>query len=158
MKFSTREDINAPIEQVFEMLSEFHAYERSALRRGAEVRRVDRLTVPGVGMMWKAAFVMRGKSRKLDITLAEYDQPNCMVFSSVSKGLTGQLSLDLMAMSRTRTRVSVALELKPQNLSARLLIQSLRLAKSNLSKRLKQRVSDFARDIEERQSSIAQTY
>lgn len=155
MKFSTREDINAPIEQVFEMLSDFHVYERNALRRGADVQRIDRLTEPGVGMKWKAAFVMRGKLRKVEITLSEFDQPKRMIFWSASTGLSGQFSMDLVAMSRTRTRVSVALELKPQNLSARLMIQSLRLAKSSLNKRFKQRVAEICSDIEERHSSIA---
>ncbi|MEP2030727.1 MAG: SRPBCC family protein [Paracoccaceae bacterium] len=154
MKFSAREDINAPIEQVFEMLTDFRAYERSARQRGAEVQRIDQLIEPDIGMMWKATFVMRGKPRKLDITLTEYDRPNAMVFSTVSKGLTGQLSMELMAMSRARTRVSVALDLKPQNLSARLMIQSLRLAKSKLNKRFKQRVAELSKDAEKRLGSM----
>jgi carbon monoxide dehydrogenase subunit G len=155
MKFSTREDINAPIERVFEMLSDFRVYERNALRRGADVKRIDGLTETGVGMKWKAAFVVRGKPRQVEITLSEFDQPNRMVFWSASTGLSGQFSMDLVAMSRTRTRVSVALDLKPQNLSARVLIQSLRLAKSNLNKRFKQRVAEICSGIEERHSSIA---
>lgn len=155
MKFSTRGEINAPIEQVFDMLSDFHVYERNALRRGADVQRIDELTDQGVGMKWKVAFVFRGKPRKVEITLTEFDPPNSMIFGSISAGLSGQFSMGLTAMSRTRTQVSVALELKPQSLSARLLIQSLRLAKSNLNKRFKKRVSDMCRDMEERHNSIA---
>lgn len=155
MKFSTREDINAPVEQVFEMLADFRGYERGARQRGAQVQRVDGLTEPDVGMRWTAKFVMRGKPRKLDIALAEFDRPDTMIFSTASKGLSGQLTIDLMAMSRTRTRVSVALELKPKNLSARLMIQSLRLGKAKLNKRFKQRVADLSRDAEKRLGSMA---
>ena len=108
MKFSTREDIDAPIDQVFEMLSDFDVYERNALRRGADVRRIDDFKVPAVGMQWKAAFTMRGKPRDLEITLAEYDRPNCLLFQSKSAGIEGALSMDLMALSRGRTRRSVA--------------------------------------------------
>lgn len=158
MKFSTREDVDAPIDEVFELLSDFEAYERNALRRGADVRRVDQLGSPDVGMMWKAVFSVRGKPRKLDITLQEYDRPNRIVFFSESPGITGNLSIDLIAMSRGRTRLSVALELKPQNLSARLLIQSLKLAKSNLTSRFKQRVADYAKIIEGRCASAIQTH
>ena len=54
MKLATREDIDAPIEAVFEQLSDFDGFERAALRRGAEVRahrRADRHV--GAGMAWK---------------------------------------------------------------------------------------------------------
>ena len=37
MKFSTKEDIDAPIDAVFDMLCEFDQFERAAMRRGAEV-------------------------------------------------------------------------------------------------------------------------
>ena len=61
MKFSAREDIAAPIEQVFASLCDFEGFERQAMRRGAEVQRVDPLTQPGVGMKWQVSFNMRGR-------------------------------------------------------------------------------------------------
>jgi hypothetical protein len=158
MKFSTKEDINAPIDEVFEILADFDAYERNAMRRGADVRRVDTLGKVAPGMRWKAVFPMRGKMRDLDLTLTEFDRPNTILIFSETPGIEGTLSMELVAMSRTRTRLSVALDLKPQNLSARLLIQSLRLAKSNLTTRFKQRVADYAKDMESRCSAAAQTH
>ena len=60
------------------------------------------------------------------------------------------MSFDLVALSRSRTRIMVALDLKPQNLSARLLVQSLKLAKNALTKKFKKRVGDYAKDMDER--------
>ncbi len=150
MKFSTKEDVEAPIEAVFDMLCDFESFERSAMRRGAEVQRVDTMSKPGVGMTWNAVFPLRGKRRELTIEMVTFDRPNEMVIDSMSQGLAGQMSFELMPLSRNTTRVLVALEIKPLNLSARLWVQSLKLAKATLSKKYKVRVAEYARSMEER--------
>lgn len=150
MKFSAREDISGPIEQVFDALCDFEAFERLAMRRGAELQRVDPLTRPGVGMKWRVTYTMRGRKREFDLELVEFDRPDQMVFDARSSGIDARFTVDLLALSRNRTRMSVALDLTPLNLSARLLIQSLKLAKSNLSKRFKDRVAEYGKGLGER--------
>ncbi len=150
MKFSTKEDIEAPIEQVFAMVSNFEALERAALRRGAEVQRTDNLRKPDVGMSWTAEFMARGRKRKLSIEMVSYVTPSSMRFHSVAQGLETDLLIDLVALSRGRTRLGIDLDLKPKTISARLLVQSLKLARTNLNKKFHLRIADYARDLEER--------
>jgi hypothetical protein len=152
MKFSAREDIDAPIDRVFAALCDFEGFERQAMRRGAEVQRVDPLTQPGVGMRWKTAFTMRGRRRNLDLEMVRFDDPNEMLLEAKSKAVHIDFSIELIALSRSRTRMSIALDLSPLNLSARLLVQSLKLAKATLTKRFKLRVADYAKTLEERLS------
>ena len=149
MKFSTNEDIDAPLEAVFDMFCDFEAFERSAVRRGAEVRRVDRLVAPGVGMMWHAAFDLRGKRRQVEVEMVTFDHPNEIKLESTSPGLLGTTTFDMSALARNRTRVRVALEIRPLTLSARLLVQSLRLARNSLGKKFKLRVAEHARRLED---------
>lgn len=155
MKFSSKEDIEAPIEDVFDFLSEFETYERSAIRRGIDVQRVTDYAAPCPGMGWHVRFDFRGKKREMNLDLAEYDRPNSMLFAIKSPGIDGQMTVDLMALSQKRTRMSVALELKPKTLSARLMIQSFKLAKANLTKRFKLRIAEYAKNMEERLSRTA---
>lgn len=155
MKFSTKEDIEAPIDAVFDMLCDFEMFERAAMRRGAEVQRTDSRATPGVGMGWQAAFSLRGKRRQIEIDMTTFDRPHEMVFECRSSGLTNLMTLELVALSRSRTRVLVALDIKPLNLSARLLVQSLKLAKTSLTKKYKLRVAEFARTLEERHKRVA---
>lgn len=150
MKFSTREDVEVPIAQAFDLICDFDIYERSAMRRGAEVQRTDSLTKPGAGMKWRAAFKMRGKMRDIDIEMTRFDQPNEMCVLSSTSGIDGTGQIELVALSRNSTRISVEFELKPTNLSARLLVQSLKLAKGSLTKRYKLRVAEYAKSIENR--------
>lgn len=150
MKFSSREDIEATIDQVFEMLCDFEGFERSAMRRGADVQRIDPMTEPGVGMRWDVSFMMRGRKRQLQLEMVRFDRPNEMALEFTSTGMNGSFVLELLALSRSRTRLAVALEVSPRTLSARLLVQSLKLAKSSLTKRFKLRVAEYAKTMEER--------
>lgn len=155
MQFSSKEDIEAPIDRVFAMLSEFESFERSATRRGIEVIRTDQHSAPVVGYAWNARFKMRGKMRDLSLVLVSYDPPTLMRFESDSQGLGGVMTLDLMALSPRRTRMTVSLDMNPKTLAARLLVQSLKLAKGNLSKRFNVKVANYAKKMEERHSRIA---
>ena len=88
--------------------------------------------------------------RIVTLSKVTFDRPNEMVIDSMSQGLAGQMSFELMPLSRNSTRVLVALEIKPLTLSARLWVQSLKLAKTTLTKKYKDRVAEYARGMEER--------
>lgn len=150
MKFSTKEDVEIPIDDAFELLSDFESFERAALRHGAEVSRSDDLTQPGAGMTWKVRAKFRNKQRQFNIVLSEYDPPTQMAYDIGSPNLKGTFLVELVALSRNRTRVRVELDVRPKTLSARLLMQSAKLARNTLNRRYKNRVSHFAADIEDR--------
>ncbi|HSG37862.1 MAG TPA: SRPBCC family protein [Paracoccaceae bacterium] len=145
MKLSAREDIEAPIEFVFDRVSDFALLERSAMRRGVEVVRHE---VEGK-TSWALAFAFRGKPRKAQVTLEKVEPLNALVARFSSGGLDGHTVVELIALSRNRTRISISAEFMPQTLSARLMVQSLRLAKMTISRRFKARVADIAEEIEE---------
>lgn len=149
MKFSTREDIEAPIDYVFSRITDFNGFERQALRRGADVQRVDPSSVIQPGSAWDIGFKFRGKDRKMKATIARLDQPTVLTIQTSANGIEGETLIELVALSRNRTRLSVIIDLTPKGLSARLLLQSLKLAKTNLTRKFKLRVSDFATDIED---------
>lgn len=149
MKFSTREDIEAPVDYVFGQISDFGTFERQALRRGADVRRLD--SGPFVkGSAWDVAFTFRGKDRQSRGTLSIFDAPNMIQVDFVSSNIEGNSLIELVPLSPHRTRVIVTIDIGAKTLAARLMLQSLKLAKSNLTNRFKKRVGDFATDIEDR--------
>ncbi len=151
MKFSKREDIEAPIDVVFRAVSDFHSFERAALRRGIDVGRRDELELPGPGMSWLARAPLRGRLRDITIRLTEYSPQSSLMLNADSSGVQGSLAVELVALSKGRTRVQVGLELKAVTLTARLLLQSTRLAKASLDRRFARRVAEFAAEIEDRQ-------
>lgn len=149
MKFSTREDIEAPINYVFAQVSDFAAFERRAMRQGADViRKPDDAVAQGT--VWDIKFNFRGRDRKAEAVLTLLDQPQAFTIDSASDGLNASTEIELIALSQTRTRVLVSFDLRAKTLTARLLVQSLKLAKSKMTKRFNGRVLDFAEEIEDR--------
>jgi hypothetical protein len=153
MKFSTKEDIEAPIEDAFALFVDFDQFERSALRRGGQVRRTDSLKSKGVGMSWDAGFKFRGKARKVSAELIAYEPNDGYEMDVQSSDLNAIATLELMSLSKSRTRATLSVELKPKSLSGRLMIQTMRLGKSRLDKRYRIKASDFARIIERQHKS-----
>lgn len=148
MKFSTREDISAPISDVFEALTDFETFERAALRRGVEVMRVDDLTENGVGQTWHAEFRFRGRQRTLTATVSEFRPPQLAVVKSQSGGLLAEVTIELVALSAKDTRIFLQFDMRPNTFTARVFIQSLRLSKAALNRRFKNSVANYVRGLE----------
>lgn len=148
MKLSTREDIEAPIAYVYGRVSDFAGFERRALRQGIAVKRRSD-AAPAVGTIWDIAFDFRGRARNVQSELTTLDVDHAIRIESQSDGLTADTEIELIALSATRTRVMVSFELKAKTLTARLLLQSLKLAKTKMTTRFKARVLDYAKTVED---------
>lgn len=149
MKFSAREDIEAPIDYVFRGVTDFTDFERQAMRRGAQVIRLDQGPV-SVGAKWNIAFKFRGRERRLDAELTTFSEPEGYTAKGESENILVDTEVELVALSPKRTRLLLNVDLRAKNLTARLLLQSMKLAKAKLVKRFKARVLDYTEDLEER--------
>jgi hypothetical protein len=145
MKFSTRADMETPIGKVFDNLADFGAFERFARRKGVEVTR----SAPGgEAQGWHLRFTLRGRKREMSVRLTDFERPERMNFAAESKSFDLQFALTLIALSKSRTRLGVELDIRPRTLSGRLLLQSMRLAKSSNSRRFEEAVRSFADKLE----------
>jgi hypothetical protein len=150
MKLTSKQDIEAPLAFVFQQMSDFESWERAAMRRGAEVSRTDKLRSTGPGMTWLTRFRYKGRDRKLEIRLDRIDAPSHLVFTATSKLVDAEMVADLIELGAKRTRVHVSVDLKPKTLTAKLYVQTMRLARSRVEKTFGQRIGQMTTEIEER--------
>lgn len=150
MKFSSHEDIEAPIDFVFDAVTDFSGFERMALRRGAQLRRLDTLAQPGPGMSWDVIFAFRGKTRRLIADIVDYAPPERVEFAGVSPSFELSVLISTLALSRRRTRMTMALVVRPRSLGARLMVQSARLGRGGLARKYAERLRLFSAEIEAR--------
>ncbi len=148
MQFTSVQDINAPLDFVFAQLSDFDAFEAYAMRVGAQVERRDSLTQTGAGMIWNFIGELRGKVRDVDIELTGYRPPKSLKFQCRSPGVDADIRMQALALTRRQTRIKMAMDITPLNLSARLVMQSARLARTRLNRKYNHRLWEFANYIE----------
>ncbi|MBU2889732.1 MULTISPECIES: SRPBCC family protein [Celeribacter] len=149
MKFSTRQDIEAPADFVFGHITDFEGLERQAMRRGIDFSRKSPTQPRGVGAGWTLKVPFRGKLRDLDAEITEFDAPNALMAMAKSGGLNMEITTELVPLSAQRTRVTFGYDVRPTTLSARILVQSVKFAKSTLQKRFEKRVKTYCQNLSE---------
>ena len=150
MKLTAKSDVEAPAAFVFAQLADFGAWERAAMRRGADVMRQDTLTKAGPGMVWATQFPYRGKERRVTIRLDAIKPNSHLTLSGVSRLVDGVVTIDVLDLATKRTRIEIRLDMKPKTFAARLYIQTMRLARARVERTFSQRVSQLAIEIEDR--------
>lgn len=150
MRFSARQDIAASPAAVFAALTDFASIERAALRRGGEVIRLDRRPDPGPGMSWQGTMPWRGRMRRFVAGIATYRPASGLSWQIEGGGLRMTLDFELIELAAGQTRMAVALEVRPETLSARLKLQAARLQRQKLADRFQARVRDFAAGVAKR--------
>ncbi len=147
MRFESRQDINAPVEHVFQQLSDFDFFESYAMRMGAQVERMDVFTQPQPGMCWDIKGHFRGKDRELELTLDNYYPPDTLSYICTTKALNATISFDIIPLSRAESRLKVSVDVKAKGISARVALQSAKLAKKSLDRKFDTRMHSFAAAI-----------
>lgn len=150
MILTARADLTAPLAHVYAELTDMAAHERSALRHGADLSHTGGPRGMAAGAHWYLAFRFRGKPRKVALEVTAADPQGSLKTTSISGGMTLHSTLDLIALSGSATRMALRVKLKPTTLSARLLVQSLKLTRAPVERKFAKRFADFARLIEGR--------
>lgn len=147
MKLSTREDIDAPLSTVYAAVTDFDGFERQLLRRGVDVTRDETQSVDVPGAQWQARFDWRGREQCLEAELVSIERDQGYAIESKASGVICMSVVDLVALSKSRTRLFVSVDLRPTGLKSRLFVHSLKLGKTAMTRRFKARVADFAAGI-----------
>jgi uncharacterized protein YndB with AHSA1/START domain len=152
MEFTTREDIEAPIEYVFEHVTDFASFERSIMRRGGDVERVSGGDAM-VGTKWQVKFLLRGAERVVNAEVVAVEAPNAITINVTSKSADATLQVDLVALSPARTRLNVNATAAAKSIPAKLLFQSVKFARAKNKNKFNALVASFADDVETRYRS-----
>lgn len=150
MKFENTEDLDIPIEHAFDMLSEFTFFERIAMRRGAEVIRRDEGHTEALGTAWDLMIPWRGKTVKMEVKVARFERPEALGFYASAPAIDVEMDLEFVALSNHKTRMIMKSDIGAKTLTGRLLLQSMKLTRGKIEKRMSKRIAEQSRNLEKR--------
>ena len=144
MKFSTRIDKEVTAEQMFDAMADFDRIERMLMRRGVSVKRVDNISAGP--RAWDLFFDWRGQRRELRLVLIQFDRPERLALTGQSTPFDLRIDLSVVALATRRSRLIFEIEVKPRNMRARLALQTAKLGKTHLDRKIAKKVSAFVED------------
>ena len=154
MKLTAKTDLEAPVEFVHAYLCDDAAWEREAIRRGIEVERPADMPLTGVGAGWRIRVPFRGRIRDVLLRLDDLVQNQSIAYSFEGQALVGTTVMETKAISPRSSRLKVTIDAKPKTLTARLFLNTLRLARRKVEDRMQKRVDQLGDRIEERYARV----
>lgn len=141
MKFSTRHDVDVPAERLFDAVADFDRLERTLVRRGARVQRLDPAT--GSPMAWNVTFDWRGRARSMALAVTRFDRPEAIEMRGQAEAFDMSFDASVVALSRRRSRLLLTAKVRPRTMKARLLLQTAKLTKGRLDRNFSDRVREY---------------
>jgi uncharacterized protein YndB with AHSA1/START domain len=150
MKLTAKTDFDTPASAVYEALTDASNWEREAVRRGIDVDRPAGSPQSGIGASWRISGRYRGKQRKLLLRTARLVPGEVIEYSFESPSANGSIILEITALSARRSRLRLAIDVRPKTLAARLFLNTIRLAKGRVEGKLEARLVGLGSYVRQR--------
>ncbi|MEL6954528.1 MAG: SRPBCC family protein [Pseudomonadota bacterium] len=152
MKLKITQDATASAQQVYAAFTDFARYEEMLRDSDVTLSRKGGWGLPEPGRGWTGKAMVRSKLRRLDATIVAMEPDRGLELECKIGGLRIEHAIALVPLGQRLTRVNAVIDLKPDTLSARLLVQSLKLARAKLLQRMQARLEREVARVEQRAS------
>jgi hypothetical protein len=136
MQLRVAEDVGAPRAMVWARFTDFANLEADLRDRGATLARIGGWTATAEGLEWRGDVMVHGKTRTLSAGVSRLESEVLCLIDSRIGGMVCSYAMRFVPLSTEATRVELALDLSADTLSARLVLQSLKLARGQVAQRL----------------------
>jgi hypothetical protein len=148
MKFKVSQDVAAPLAMVWRHFTDFASFETEARARGATITRVGDWTEAAQGVGWNGQLRFRGKTHPTAAQITQLIAPRLCTIESRIGGMNCHSEMSFVPLSAGVTRVGLILNLSSGTLSARLLLQTLKLTRGRILHRLHAMIGAQGRPVE----------
>lgn len=136
MKFKVSEDVDAPADITWARFTDFSGIEAEAQGRGADLSRVGNWAEASEGSAWRGSAKIRGRLRPVTSKISALQGPGRCEITTTVGGMEAVYEMTFLSLRDDMTRVQVVMDLSANTLSARLALQTLKLARGRVMQRL----------------------
>lgn len=148
MRLKAIHQIKAPKDYVFERISDFDSFERYIHEIGGTADRTDDVAGIQPGMSWHISGTFRKKHREVDLTLDHFHPSDKIKYAVETENMNAAIFFELSDTAAGETELALFIDPEARNISARLVLQSVKLAKKTIEKRITSRIEAFGNRIE----------
>lgn len=148
MKLKVSEDAQSPVDAAFAVLTDYAAIEDELRNHGVTITRLGGWRDVALGVAWSGRGQLRGKTRQIDAKVSALEPGRMVEIEARVGGMKVLHETRLVPLGERVTRINITLDLRPDTLSARLLVQSLKLARGRILERMEHRLRADIRRIE----------
>lgn len=142
MKISGSKAFKRARERVFDSFADPARMDAVFAEQGVNMRREG---AGGPGTVWHLDVISGGKERSMAIALADMERPGAMHMRVTSEMLDADVAFIFSDLPDGGCDVTADIELAPRTLSARVAIQTLRLAKGKVEQRIQRSLTALGR-------------
>lgn len=149
MKFKVSEDVDAPADITWARFTDFSGVEAEIRGRGAELSRVGNWSEAAAGCAWRGQVTVRGRLRPITSEISALQIPERCEITTTVGGMDAVYEMTFLQLRPDMTRVQGVLDVSAKSLSARLALQTMKLARGRIMQRLQGllvRQGDLAED------------
>mgnify|MGYP002152317409 FL=1 len=133
---------------VWERFIDFSGFEEETRGRGVTLTRVGNWTETAENVEWRGVVTIHGKARPIASRVAQLVAQKLCVIESRIGGMECHYEMNFVPLSTEVTRVALVMDLSAKTLTARLLLQTLKLARSRVLQRLQGLIARQGNEVE----------
>ncbi|MCC1492226.1 SRPBCC family protein [Cognatishimia sp. F0-27] len=148
MKFTSTTQIAAAPEHVFALLSDCDWIEARARNSGLDPKRVPPDAAFAVGTAWQMRSEVHGVVRDISVVVQDCTEPVRIGFLARAGGVEFVTALALAPHGTGGTVATVTVDVLAKSLSAKVLMQPMKVAKAQIARKLDARIAAYAAELE----------
>lgn len=148
MELSYQSIINVPQAFAYARATDFERFEAEGFGNLAMFEPRSEIRAPEIGARWRTAAEFQGRPRRFSLELFELIEPSKLVLGNKSEKYDIEAHFDFIENGPEATEFQFKLDAKANSITAKLILQTIQLARNRIEKSMNEDFVNMAQKME----------